>query len=476
MAEKKYKYQEVKIADLLLNPNNPRFNPVKYQTETILSMIDDQGEKLVVLAEHIIKYGLNPTDVILVCPYEKQWLVLEGNRRVTALKLINEPDLIPDELSKLKKEFQRLNGVVDNSLLDSIPCVVAKDAEQGKEWIRLKHTGENEGAGTVRWDGQQTSRFNSQTSGTVDARIIFLDELRGLKEIPEEYKERFHLIKKTNFDRLTKDPDVRELLGIGASDNKLFLVDGVNAYLLEVLYDLIFADLSVGKIYSKEDRKEYLLSIAKRVEDKGSDKRTDVESGSKRTDSESSTSDARSDKDGKSGAGGTPSREDRGEQGAETSTPTGRDGSFKGKSYPINRKTLVPQHHKLTITHARITRIFNELKALDVETYPNAVAVLMRVFIELSTDCYISTHALTNVNVDSKFRQKIEAVAGDLETKKILTKHELRAARQMASGNMENSSIKTFHAYVHNKDLTPSATDLKTAWDDLWLFIEGMWR
>lgn len=476
MAEKKYVYQEVKIADLLLNSSNPRFIPVKYQTETILSMIDDQREKLVVLAEHIIKYGLNPTDVILVCPYEKQWLVLEGNRRVTALKLINEPDLIPDELIKLKREFKRLNGVVDDSLLDSIPCVVARDAEQGKEWIRLKHTGENEGAGTVRWDGQQTSRFNSLTSGIVDARIIFLDELRGSKEIPAEYKEHFHLIKKTNFDRLTKDPDARELLGIGTSDNKLFLVDGVNAYLLEVLYDLIFADLSVGKIYSKEDRKEYLLSIIKRVEEKESGKNAGDESAPKQPDSKVDSFDASLDKDEESGAGGTLSRKDGGAQGAESSTSARRGGSSKGKSYPINRKALVPQHHRLTITHARITKIFNELKALDIEAYPNAVAVLMRVFIELSTDCYISTHALANVNADSKFRQKIEAVIGDLEVQKILTKHELRAARQMASGNMENSSIKTFHAYVHNKDLTPSATDLKAAWDDLWPFIEGMWR
>jgi len=27
-----------------------------------------------------------------------------------------------------------------------------------------------------------------------------------------------------------------------------------------------------------------------------------------------------------------------------------------------------------------------------------------------------------------------------------------------------------------NKDHTPSATDLKSAWDDLWPFIENIWR
>lgn len=474
MAEQRYKYEEVKIADLLLNPNNPRFNPVKYQTETILSMIDDQGDKLVVLAEHIINHGLNPTDVILVCPYEKQLLVLEGNRRVTALKLVNEPDLIPDELSKLKKEFQRLNSIVDNSLLDSITCVVAKDAEQGKEWIRLKHTGENEGAGTVRWDGQQTSRFNSQTSGIVDARIVFLDELRGLREVPAEYKERFHLIKKTNFDRLTKDPDVRELLGIDVIDNKLVLINGVNSYLLEVLYDLIFADLSVGKIYSKEDRKNYLLKIVERVEAKEGSGRTDSSKPKQSGGEEDSSAPHAS---GKSGAEGARSKSAESEHGTGgDSAAEGMGTVAKGKGYPINRKALVPQQHRLTITHARIAKIFNELKTLDTEAYPNAVSVLLRVFIELSADCYITTHAISDATVDSKLSRKIEAVASDLEVKKILTKYELRAARQMASGNMENSSVKTFHSYVHNKDLTPSATDLKAAWDDLWLFIEGMWR
>lgn len=130
----------------------------------------------------------------------------------------------------------------------------------------------------------------------------------------------------------------------------------------------------------------------------------------------------------------------------------------------------------MTITHSRIAKIFNELKSLDIDTYPNAVAVLFRVFIELSTDCYISKNQIQNANVDSKLGQKIEAVAADLETKSVFTKHELRAARQMASSITQNNSVKTFHSYVHNKDVTPSSTDLKSAWDDLWTFIEGIWR
>jgi hypothetical protein len=82
---------------------------------------------------------------------------------------------------------------------------------------------------------------------------------------------------------------------------------------------------------------------------------------------------------------------------------------------------------------------------------------------------------LKNVTSDSKLVQKIEAVASDMENKSIMTKNELRIARQMSSSPTQNSSIKTFHAYVHNKDVTPIPDDLKTAWDDLWPFIEKIW-
>jgi hypothetical protein len=148
----------------------------------------------------------------------------------------------------------------------------------------------------------------------------------------------------------------------------------------------------------------------------------------------------------------------------------------KQKSYPVNRKMLVPSQHKLSITHARIAKIFNELKSLDCDIYPNAAAVLLRVFVELSLDCYASTHDIKGITVDSQLGVKIETITKEMEEDGIMTKHELKAARQMASSQTQNSSVKTFHAYVHNKDFTPIATDLRTAWDDLWTFIEKLWR
>ncbi len=469
MGTQKYEYRQINVTDLLLNPSNPRFNPVKHQTETISAMIEDQKDKLATLAEHIMDNGLNPTDIILISPHQRQWLVLEGNRRVTALKLVNEPDLIPDQFAKLKRDFQKLNAVIDKELLENVPCVIIEDNDLANEWIRLKHTGENDGAGTVRWDGQQTSRFNSQTSGNTDNRIVFLDELKSLDGIPQEYKDGFLNIKKTNFDRLMGDPDVRSILGINVEDGRLVLANGLNRYLLEVLYDLTIADLSVGSIYHKSDRKKYIDDLKKRVAEYG--EKTALPSNDNPV-----TASAVKRGDGNN----SDSTEKTSRKPAPAITPTAqmpesvRTGL--GKSYPINRKTLVASQHKLVISHGRIVRIFNELKSLDVDAYPNAVAVLFRVFIELSADCYISKNNVASVNAESKLNKKIEAIAADLESKSIMTLNELRAARQMVSSPTQNSSIKTFHSYVHNKDVTPSATDLKSAWDDLWPFIECLWR
>jgi len=240
---------------------------MKHQRETIQAMVDDQQSKLVTLAEHIVEHGLNPTDVVLVEPHENQWLILEGNRRITAIKLINNPELLSDKHSRLKRDFQRLKAALGGTLIESVPCVIIEDRELSNEWIRLKHTGENAGAGTVTWVSQQSNRFNTQVSGIIDARMAFLDSLRTHSDIPQTCRDAFDKILKTNFDRLIGDPDVRKMLGVSSAEGRYFLTDGVNKYILAVLLDLTSDEaLSVGRIYHKADRKKYIEEIKARME------------------------------------------------------------------------------------------------------------------------------------------------------------------------------------------------------------------
>jgi hypothetical protein len=276
--------------------------------------------------------------------------------------------------------------------------------------------------------------------------------LKATEGIPVDYKNNFHKIKKTNLSRSISDPDIRELTGI-VYENGTYSLGHINDYLLGLLYDLVFNDLSVSAIYSKRDRLQYIANLRNHVDKAKNYSKTQPANNQKNNQEAADTNSY-------SGTGIPPTASNTGKQ---------------RRSYPVNRNTLVPSTHHLAISNARIQKIFNELKNIDINRYPNAVAVLFRVFIELSCDCYISTWFLNTASPDSRLSQKIEAVASDIEGKSIMTKNELRTARQMSSSPSQNSSIKTFHAYVHNKDVTPIPDDLKTAWDDFWTFIEKIW-
>ena len=103
MEEGNYNILRIKVANLLLNPTNYRFSPQTNQREAIEVMLKDQGEKLYKLAEDIVENGLNPSEDLMVTPIEdgnatqKLYKVLEGNRRITALKLLSIPENIEGE-------------------------------------------------------------------------------------------------------------------------------------------------------------------------------------------------------------------------------------------------------------------------------------------------------------------------------------------------------------------------------------------
>ncbi len=81
----------IKLTSLFVNTENYRFEPLSSQKEAIDKMIEDQGDKLYSLVDDIVTNGLSPVDLIIVTPNEdsNKYVVLEGNRRITSLKLLN---------------------------------------------------------------------------------------------------------------------------------------------------------------------------------------------------------------------------------------------------------------------------------------------------------------------------------------------------------------------------------------------------
>ena len=86
----------IPVVDLYLDEENPRLaTPNQGQRETIRAMAAFQGNRLQALAADIVEFGVDPSELFIVMELEnKRFVVLDGNRRATALKTLTTPEIV----------------------------------------------------------------------------------------------------------------------------------------------------------------------------------------------------------------------------------------------------------------------------------------------------------------------------------------------------------------------------------------------
>ena len=113
--------------DLLIDEQNPRIQPPNEgQHKAIQSLAIHQKRKLQKLARDIVNHGLNPSELFIVMPFKddlKRHLVLEGNRRLAVLKVLENPEILADTVSKpMFAEIRKLSHEYQNNPIESIQC------------------------------------------------------------------------------------------------------------------------------------------------------------------------------------------------------------------------------------------------------------------------------------------------------------------------------------------------------------------
>src|SRR5207253_2671095 len=110
---------------------------------------------------------LSPMERLLVMPSAEdrtRFVVLEGNRRVTALKILAEPTLAeavltPVEQANVKKWSKKFH---DGSPAEEVSCAVFATREEANPWIERRHRGEQGGVGIVSWGATESARFDAR--------------------------------------------------------------------------------------------------------------------------------------------------------------------------------------------------------------------------------------------------------------------------------------------------------------------------
>lgn len=141
------KEETIKIEDLLLDPNNPRFSKHLDEITPVEKLANEEVQALAYaqmndaanhfeideLVEAIIADGFIHVDKIFVKKAGSKYLVIEGNRRITAIKKIikDHSDQVTPELSKQ---------------ISKIPCIVIdaknpKAEDMVRKILGLRHHG-----------------------------------------------------------------------------------------------------------------------------------------------------------------------------------------------------------------------------------------------------------------------------------------------------------------------------------------------
>jgi hypothetical protein len=482
LIERIYK-MKINIDKLLVNIKNPRFDPVTSQENAILEMAKDQKDKLYKLANHIFEHGLNPTDLTIVTPHPEKkgyHIVLEGNRRISAIKVINNPSLIK-ELPSLYNKFSNLNKESDFSNFKSIPCTVFDNMEEANKWIELKHTGQNAGIGTVTWNSTQVKRFQ-ETRGKKPKVLQVFEYAKKMNNLDSIVLQHIEDISITNLERLISDPYVREFLGIDFEDGNLttnYPREEVNKGLGKMISDLALKNINVNDIRKKEDRIKYIESFSENsIADKskvmGEIINLSKEGSPIKQETLFNIQEEHEPNDLLQGDVKENIPEDLLKGTKEGKIDEKKVNRTVSKPLHTKRRSLIPTHVILKIDHPRINKIYYELKRLDLKDFENAASILLRVFIELSLDKYSAEH-LSNYHVHDNLNVKIKKVADFMESKKILDKFALKPVRLAVSSSDLLFSTNTLNSYVHNKDVTPKANDLKITWDNMEKFIKVLW-
>lgn len=160
------KFSTVDLADVFLDNENPRHDPIDAEPEIIARLV--AHEKVTNLAASIAKHGPSPLERMAVIRHptiKGKFTVVEGNRRLCALKLLRDPKRAPT--LQARKVFEDLKST-GQQVPSKLEVAVFADRTSAKYWLSLRHEGEQDGVGTRNWKAQEKARFNAQGSPTAN--------------------------------------------------------------------------------------------------------------------------------------------------------------------------------------------------------------------------------------------------------------------------------------------------------------------
>lgn len=144
----------VPLTNLIFDPENPRL-PKELrgsQDEAIIIKHMLRDESLIELMKSIGQTGYSPSEPLLVTPAGDNYIVVEGNRRLAALKLLSSP-----ELATIRRKS--VEEVISQKAYSptTIPCIEHNSRESILDYLGYRHI-----TGVKSWGALEKARYLQQ--------------------------------------------------------------------------------------------------------------------------------------------------------------------------------------------------------------------------------------------------------------------------------------------------------------------------
>lgn len=464
--------KKVNIDDIYLDGQNPRLKKeydVEKQELILNEIIDSQGDKFFNIVKDIsIRGELNPIDKIAFLRENNRYIVVEGNRRIAALKVLFNNEIIKYVNFKL---FSKINKLEPKESLKVIEGVVFDSREEANEWIMLRHTGENNGAGVVPWTSENKRLFEERITGKKNMLTLFLEEYLKKSKLKKETLDLLPKIKITNLERILGDKKVKENLKIMLTPNKADLNFSDIELLDKIMSDLIHRNPNVEEIYNKDRRIKYLEKIKNGDIKSIEEKKDEVKELFKFKDDNTFNE---NEEEIKGNNNNNNLKKSKNEDIINLKMEDKREG--KRKVFAEKRKTLIPEYFYIPkeLNIPKIRNLCIELKECKLDEYPVIIGCVFRIFLELTLDYYLKSKGINMPEKKSKLTDKLRRVLIELKDSDLIKEADSINLENLSTNKESILSISSFNGVVHGNYVLDTNI-LITAWDNYEIIFNAIY-
>lgn len=438
------------VSNLKLDKENPRI-PAYISTRTteeIFSYLFEY-EKIDRLAEKIVEKGFISHDPIYVIKEKKSYVVVEGNRRVSALKCLLDPALVPS-LSK-KRKFEKLKNKLGQDLIEKIDVIVAPSRIEVQNVLFELHA-----EGKLQWNRQQknqfiasigvnsnesieeiAARFNVKPSEIQDAvQEYYLERYFTELKLPTDIEEKALNV---NFgisimSRLVNCSFFKSLTGFKLEKGKL--QTAISKYKFDYLLrnfiiDIVNKEIDSRKLNKTVDIEKYIQRIYEKISDEESDEAVDF------------------------------------------SPKIIKSQSVNAKSQSVSKskktvKFLIPREKQYQTGLHKLDLLIEEAQSMLLDVHKTASALLLRTILELTTVRVFDINNSKKLCLNDNGR--IKNLSNNLST---LTKKRewfqnqaylSDLVRFISSNNSDWNSLDSLNRYAHGEYTLPDKNVLQAVW------------